>query len=212
VTDSPPPPPTGGGVELRRLETAEQAGALVDLHRAAFPDTEATRLGPRYLRAFFEHYRSSPSAIALVAWRGAAIGYVVGSPHGSETARYRALLPAAVAAFLARPRLGSRRDLRRVALWRLASLRRATARREVAELPRPVYVLDLIGVDPSHRGQCVGALLLEAFVAAARARGARSLVLWARHDAVAARRLYERHGWRARWEVQPDRTAFVLDG
>jgi ribosomal protein S18 acetylase RimI-like enzyme len=210
VTGSPPP--TGCGVELRRLETAEQADALVDVHRAAFPDTEATRLGARYLRAFFEQYRSSPSAIALVAWRDAEVGYVVGSPHGGETARYRALLPAAAGAFLARPRLWSRRDLRRVARWRLASLGRATSRREVAALPQPVYVLDLIGVDPAHRGHGVGALLLEGFVAAARARGAGSLALWVRHDATAARRLYERHGWRAGWEVRPDRTAFVLDG
>jgi GNAT superfamily N-acetyltransferase len=206
------PPPAGRPVELRQLERSEQVAELVRVHRAAFPDAEGTRLGARYLRAFFEHYRRTPSTIALVAWRDVELGYVVGSPHGSESARYRRLLPAAAAAFLVRPRLWVRRDLLQVARWRLASLGRATARRAVAELPQPVHVLDLIGVDPSRRGQGVGSLLLDGFVAAARERGARSLVLWVRHDASAARQLYARHGWRARWEVHPDRTAYVFEG
>jgi ribosomal-protein-alanine N-acetyltransferase len=52
----------------------------------------------------------------------------------------------------------------------------------------------LIAVDPHHRGRGVGAVLLERFVAAARARGAERLFLEMR-EGNPAESLYRRHGF-----------------
>lgn len=52
----------------------------------------------------------------------------------------------------------------------------------------------LIAVDPNHRGRGIGARLVEQFVAAARARGARKLFLEMR-DGNRAESLYRRHGF-----------------
>lgn len=204
-------PPMAPAIELRPLVAPEQTAALVRLHRATFPEAESTRLGVRYLTAFFDWYRVTPSAVALVAWRDESLGYVLGSPYGSERELYRKLLGTAALAFLGRPRLWLQSDVGRVARWRLASLGRATASERVSRLTAPTYLLGLIGVDPGQRRRGIAELLLDGFAVAARERGARSLVLWVRRDAAEARRLYERRGWREGWEVWPDRSAYVRD-
>lgn len=208
-----PQPPRAANplVELRDLSSPHLVAELAALHAEVFPDAEGTALGRGYLSSYFDWYRRAERAVALVAWREQSVGYVLGSPYGSERQRYRELFAPAARAGFRRPSLWLRSDLWRVALWRLGSLAHGAAQRPVGQLAAPVYLLDLIGVAPGERHRGVGALLLEGFRSAAEARGARSLVLWARDDAPAARRAYERAGWRRGWSVWPDRTAYWRD-
>jgi GNAT superfamily N-acetyltransferase len=202
-------PPTPPPPELRPLTDRAEVGALAELHRAAFVGAESTRLGLPYLTAFFDWYRSTPGVVALVAGDVEPLGFVLGSPFGAERERYRRLLPSAARALFGQPRLWLAPALWRVALWRLASLARPTSRRHVARLTPPLFVLDLIAVHPAARKRGVAGSLLEGFHAAARARGARTLVLWVRREASDARRLYARHGWEPAWDFWPDRIAYV---
>ena len=59
----------------------------------------------------------------------------------------------------------------------------------------PEVELLLIAVDPVHRGQGFGALLIEAAVGDARRRGASELFLEVRENNADARRLYSRAGF-----------------
>ncbi len=60
----------------------------------------------------------------------------------------------------------------------------------------PVALLDELYVKPDVRGQGMGAALLEAAFAVARARGSQWFELDTGEDDVDARRFYERHGLR----------------
>ncbi|MEN0109665.1 MAG: GNAT family N-acetyltransferase [Planctomycetota bacterium] len=59
-----------------------------------------------------------------------------------------------------------------------------------------VWVLNDLYVDAAERGSGVGAALMAAAEAHGRATGATRLVLVTAVDNSAAKRLYERHGWR----------------
>ncbi len=53
-----------------------------------------------------------------------------------------------------------------------------------------------MAVAPDHRGQGLGALMLEGLLAEAERRGLRTVLLEVRADNPQAQRLYERHGFR----------------
>jgi ribosomal protein S18 acetylase RimI-like enzyme len=58
-----------------------------------------------------------------------------------------------------------------------------------------VAILDDFVVDPAHRGQGGGSMLLSAAIAAARQAGCVRITLNTDHDNAAAQRLYQRHGF-----------------
>lgn len=208
--------PPGAGPLAAALRPAGRGdrAELVRLHAGSFADSETALLGPRYVGALFDAMASGPGGFVLLADdpAGRALGFVAGSPLGAEKARYRRLLPIAAASWLARPGLWRHPGLRRVARWRLGTLHRSTGSASTAALTPPVWLLDMIAVDPGARGRGVGDLLMTGFAEAARARGARSFVLWVRREAEGARRLYERHGWRELGPVEPDRLAYARAG
>ena len=67
----------------------------------------------------------------------------------------------------------------------------------LAERDATTGVLSHMAVDAAHRGDGVGAVLLDAFVDTAKAQGARSIRLSTAANNVAAQRFYERHGWQS---------------
>jgi len=73
----------------------------------------------------------------------------------------------------------------------------------------PIYVLNDLYVDLTHRRSGVGRLLLQEAVRYARAMGAISLTLSTAHTNTAAQRLYESLGWRLDEEF---RTYFLPTG
>jgi ribosomal protein S18 acetylase RimI-like enzyme len=59
--------------------------------------------------------------------------------------------------------------------------------------------IESLGVLPSHRGRGIGSVLLDALEAALREDGVHDLVLGVLPGNTAARRLYERRGYRPAW-------------
>jgi ribosomal protein S18 acetylase RimI-like enzyme len=68
--------------------------------------------------------------------------------------------------------------------------------RDCMSLRGPAGVLHDIVVDPAHRGQGIGRMLLDATLAALEARGAPRVVLWTAERNEGAQRLFERAGFR----------------
>jgi len=168
--------------------------AVVEVHRTAFPGFFLTRMGRRFLRAYYETALDYAPTIALVCEEqpGSALrGFVVGfrEPQGFYalfSARRRRLLPAIFRAILSDPGLlrAILRNMRRVA--------------DQAEHPVDAAELASIGVDGQGRG--AGGRLVEEFCERAAANGLRTVVLTTdaeENDSV--RTFYERRG-------------FVLDG
>jgi ribosomal protein S18 acetylase RimI-like enzyme len=60
---------------------------------------------------------------------------------------------------------------------------------------RPMWILEDLFVEPSARGEGIGAALLTHAEQFAREAGASRLTLSTAHTNVVAQRLYERHGW-----------------
>lgn len=77
------------------------------------------------------------------------------------------------------------------------------------ESSRHVLLLNGLVVDPARQGEGIGGRLLEAGIKRARERGARRLVLRVLSTNDAARRLYERHGFRLEGTRHE---AFLLEG
>ena len=68
--------------------------------------------------------------------------------------------------------------------------------RDYMSLRGPAGVLHDIVVDPAHRGQGIGWMLLDATLAALEARGAPRVVLWTAERNESAQRLFARAGFR----------------
>lgn len=173
---------------------ADDVAQLARLHFAAFPDEEASWLGPRYAQAFVRWFGTQPQAIVLVATAGAAVGYVFGVPPADLRRLYRALLPVAVGCTLMRPWVFAHPELRAMAVRRARLL--LGGARDTAPGSGAHLVLKTIAVADGWRRRGVGTRLLEAFTDDARRRGARTLTLNVLARNRSARALYERHGWR----------------
>lgn len=182
---------------------------VADLHRAALPPSFFSRLGPRFLRAYYETYVSGPDAVALAAVRGPVLcGFVVGSAaahdHAAWTARRRGLRLAVVglASMAVRPRVA--REFLRTRTGRYV---RGLARRlrhrpagAAAERSRPAAgtgqpaVLAHVAVHRHCRGGGVGELLVRRFAAELAGRGAPRLELVTLAGPDGASAFYERLG------------------
>lgn len=179
------------------------------LHDLTLPHGFFARLGPRFLARYHETFVASPHGAALVAVaETSVVGFVVGptdsSAHYRWVARHRGahLALAALVALMRRPGLWAPFLRTRLARY-IGSLRRLLRRRTAtgagprsggARPTEDVAVLTHVAVAPTHRGQRVGAALVEAFTGECIGRCARQVRLIT-DSSTGGRGFYERLGW-----------------
>ena len=192
---------------LLRVVEVRDAGRTARLHLEALPGGFFVSLGPRFLRAYHRTFLTSPAGIALLAERdGETVGFIVGTVD--EATHYRhvvrrdrwSLGARGLAALMSKPELLVRFVQTRLYryLRGMVRLSRAPVATDNEGTVRATTgVLSHMAVDAAHRGDGVGAVLLDAFVDTAKAQGARSIRLSTAANNVAAQRFYERHGWQS---------------
>jgi len=171
--------------------------AVVGMHRAAFPRSEASCLGERYACAFIDWFSRRHGAVALVAMDDEGpCGYAVGLQRDDLPELYRALLPTVVRCLILRPWVWGDPAVRQMALQRLALLaRRVPARLPAETVPQPTWYLHTVGVVPHAQRTGVGRQLLVEIEATVRVQGPRSMLLATPRANAPARALYEDQGW-----------------
>lgn len=177
---------------LIRPMAAADLDAVVAVHRRAFNGFFLTRMGPGFLRGYYQTIIDFDGSIALVGCSADAAGTVQGfavgfcNPHlfyALFSKRRRRLLPSIALAALRDPGL---------IVQILRNVRRVGAQQD--QLHPGVVELSSIGV--AGQGGGVGGQLLEAFAAAATASGAHQIMLTTdRDDNDAVRAFYERRGF-----------------
>ena len=183
-----------------RVATRRDVPGIVLVHVRSFPGFFLTFLGSRFLAALYLGIIEHGEGIAYVAeTEQIMVGFVAGSvePRGL----YRQLLKrrwwrfgiAAAGAAVRRPRI-------------IPRLLRALAKPSEEEEHEGAALLMSLAVDPQAEGQQVGSSLVKAFRTAAKARGARNVVLTTdRDDNERANRFYQANGFRiARSFVTPE--------
>lgn len=164
--------------------------AVVSIHVTSFSGFFLTRMGPRFLRAYYQAVLDFEGSIALVAsdepsgeLRGFAVGFR--DPQGFYALfreRRRRLLPVIMLAILRDPFL-------------VPQVLRNT--RRVADQSRHrVDAVELSSIAVRTRGGGIGALLVETFADAARQGSAHRITLTTdADDNDAVLRFYEKHGF-----------------
>lgn len=170
----------------------EDLPAVVAVHRLAFRGFFLDRMGPAFLRGYYQAVLDYPGGLLLVAddadgITGFAAGFV--DPDGFyahfRRRRWR-LLPAILLALLRRP-------------WLLIGILRNSARvqREAQGVPA-ARTFELSSIASAKPGGGVGSVLLRACIDRVRARGCERIVLTTdQDDNDGVRRFYERHGFGA---------------
>ena len=178
-------------------------------HATALPDGFFAGLGRRFLRAYWDSYRRSPHARALVALTGdgSLVGVLAGTTdsaaHYRWVVRHRGfvLAPVALVALVARPVLAARFARTRGRLYARGLLRFLLPRRRhrrggSASADTSGATLVHVIVDEPARRSGVGTALVRGFEAQARASGVRRLRLLAHESDLALTAFYRRLGWR----------------
>lgn len=176
----------------------------VALHQEALPEGFFVSLGAPFLRAYYETFRDSPHAIALVATiagapRGIVVGTVDDRGHYRWVLRHRLRHHArpAVRGLLEHPALAARFLRTRGRRYLRGALRlrarRSDSHRASAGTPTS-GVLTHLAVDASARHCGLGSELVHAFVQQAQERGGRRLRV-ATRAASGVGRFYEQLGW-----------------
>ena len=195
-------PPSPQGAETRPL-VEEDLGFCAALHVEALGHGFFTRLGPSFLRTYYDSFVDSPYAVAFVAEvSGQPLGFLVGVLDNRAQTRWlirhrgfplamragvgMALHPAAALRFL-RTRVG-----RYLGAWR-------RHRGEGVQVQEPddqqSAVLSHIAVLPGARRLGAGALLVHDFEARARVAGAAQAFLTTLEGPDGAGSFYESLGW-----------------
>jgi ribosomal protein S18 acetylase RimI-like enzyme len=189
-------PSTAAGTTIVSM-SAEMLPRVCALHVTAFRGQMSTGLGSSYVRAFMDWFVRSADAIALVAVDegGAILGYVIGAPAGYNTRMNRALLATGARSLAARPWLLFDRRVRSAVKARLDMIA-GRDDRVAPDLPRPTMSLVGIAVLPAASGRGVGGALMRSFEREALTARMASLQLSVYPENAAARRLYEKCGWR----------------
>jgi ribosomal protein S18 acetylase RimI-like enzyme len=177
---------------LIRAMSPTDLDAVVAVHQHAFKGFFLTRMGPAFLRGYYQTIIDFDGSIALVASPADdpsnIVGFAVGfhDPHRFYALfgqRRRRLLPSMALAALRDPGL---------IVQILRNVRRVGAQQE--QLHPGVVELSSIGV--AGPGGGVGGQLVEAFASVAAASGARQIMLTTdRDDNEAVRAFYERRGF-----------------
>jgi ribosomal protein S18 acetylase RimI-like enzyme len=193
------PPPVAGDIVIVAM-AATMVRQAARVHREALAGSRTARMGTAYVRSFldwFRHAEHGGIALAALDSQGVVVGYVIGAPLGYTRALSRHLAWSAAYAVLVRPWIVFSPQFRTGALQRVSLLLgRTQPQGGEPTLPAPTMSLVALGVSATARGQKIGLRLVHAFEEKARALRMRSLRLSTQADNVAARRLYERCGWR----------------
>lgn len=173
-----------------RAMTRADLDAVVKIHQIAFKGFFLTRMGPRFLWAYYQAVLDFEANIALVAddtETGTALGFAVGfrDPQGFYTLfrrRRKRLVPPMILAVLRDPAL-------------LPEIIRNTRRVE-AQAQQAVDAVELSSIAVGVPGRGIGSALLEAFASEVRNEAVQTLVLTTDaegNDAV--RQFYEARGF-----------------
>lgn len=188
------------------------------LHVSELPHGLFPRLGVDFVRRWHRAHLHSPYAsVLVVAGEDGPCGFALGTTdRGSNVAwilrHHRSeLVAAALRVLVRRPRLAAHFLRTRGLAYARRLLTRTTKPSRVApvgDVPeasfRPVAVLEAVVVAAQAQGHGVGSALVDAFLAAAAARGAESVDLVTKAGPAGAGQFYERGGW-LRVEAHHDR-------
>lgn len=155
---------------IREMRSSD-LGAVVVVHRKAFEGFFLTRMGPRFLRAYYQAVLDFEASISLVAYdteSDRALGFAVGfrDPQGFYALfrqRRKRMLPAILLSVVRDPGLLPQiiRNMRRVE----------------AQAQQPISAVELSSIAVGAPGKGIGGALLEAFADEARSEGAHRLIL-----------------------------------
>lgn len=190
-----------GGPDVRPFAPAD-LDFCAALHAEALRHGFFVELGGRFLRAYYATFLDSPHALAFVATvSGQPVGYVVGMTdprghtrwvlrrRGAKLALYGAVGVAR------RPQAGYRFVRTRLARYARAWRRHRGNPTEQLSARRTPAVLTHVAVLPGARGLAAGRRLVDAFVDAARERGASWALLTTVAGPGGAGSFYARVGW-----------------
>lgn len=180
-------------------------------HRAAFPDSLASRLGQRYVVKMISWYLADEDRILVhLEANGTCVGYLGallfdGTRPGSVSGLMQFSLGAAARSLLARPWLLAHPTVRGRLPLVLKNLRVMATRllRKAPEAPpdsrssgrEAEMRLVVIAVSPEHQGQGFGSRLLAEAESISRRRGVRLMRLAVKTTNVQALRAYTRNHW-----------------
>jgi ribosomal protein S18 acetylase RimI-like enzyme len=187
----------------RSMQTSD-IDDVVTIHCEGFATSRSTSLGVRFLRKMYRWFLVYHPELAFVAeLDGKLVGFVTGAIGGSSRRIFHYAFWEIVSGLVRRPRLLLR--TRTYGMWhshvRGVWPRYGASSKEIREnLAQVKATLPSIGVAASARGRNVGTALIAAFEDAARKQGATEVSLGVERNNVAARRLYEKCGWRLAWE------------
>lgn len=178
---------------------------IVQCHLAAFPGQFLTRLGPRFLEAYYRFYMDSPGGINLVAVVGdRVLGFVSGGDPAVRGRFIRSRVPRFIGLlawhglwdpFVRRRLAVHLTNLVRTLAGRLPWSRQGSNGTAKGDDASGVSVLLSIAVDPTATGRGIGRRLMEAFREESLRRGYREMTLSAHSDNDSAIRLYRACGW-----------------
>ena len=190
-----------GGPDVRPLTPADLEFCAA-LHAEALPHGFFAELGRRFLRAYYATFLDSPNALGFAATvSGQPVGYLVGMTdpraHTRWVLRRRgATLALHGAVGVARsPRAGYRFARTRLARYARAWRRHRGNATEQGSVRHVPAVLTHVAVLPGARGLAAGRRLVDAFVEAARERGASRALLTTLAGPDGAGGFYARAGW-----------------
>lgn len=176
-----------------------------DIHCRAFPKSRSTSLGRPYVRKMFKWFLMNQPQLCLVARENqSVVGYVIGSNGGYGRLLFRYAFPEILLGLLTHPRIWLQPQT--FALWQsyLQGLKPRTRKSRSESQPGSekvvVAALAGIGVDPEKQGIGIGEALVMAFENSAREKMVKRLSLSVKLDNAAARRLYEKCGWKKDFE------------
>jgi ribosomal protein S18 acetylase RimI-like enzyme len=199
---------TDGGAYMVTAMTPGDVDAVANVHVASFGNSFLAIMGPAFLRHYFRTFLDYPEGCGLICRHrqsAEVVGFVCGTENVGQHYRVflrRRLLPAmpSMAARVVRDRRFAGAILSRA--WRVSWLivgwrNRGTGGPSAPASSLPPASLMTIGVHPAHRRQRIGEMLVRSFTGEMARRGVPRVKLGVRDENVAARRLYERLGWRA---------------
>ena len=201
-------------LKVRPLEDGDVASA-VRLHLEVLDMEFLSRFGPGFMRTYYQAWRGSPGAIALVARdeRDELVGVLLGASdpaaHVQAMVRHYGLRLALrlLGYALVHPRLAKDLVVTRSRRYVRGLLRLVTSRLSRGSAPISHGAATIVGeithvlVSPRAQGQGIGRALMDAAVTQARGAGVDELTLVTPPD-MAARDFYEHLGWQLEGEMR----------